>query len=1391
MASSSSSKFLKKHDVFLSFRGEDTRGGFTSHLWEALKQKNLETYIDYRLEKGGEISEALIKAIEESHVSVVILSENYASSKWCLGELAKIVECKREHGQVVVPVFYNTDPSHVRKQTGTYYHAFAKHGLDPNCNAKQLHTWKAALTQVANLAGWDSLTYRTESEFIKDIVTDILQKLNQRYPIELKGLVGIKENYAMVESLLEIGSGGVRMVGIWGMGGIGKTTLAIALHVKLCSQFESHCFLTSVRERSEKYGLDVLQNELFSSLLKEKNLDHDIPEAKPHFVRSRLSRNKVLIVLDDVATTEQIEYLIGDYDCLGPGSRVIVTTRDKHIFSHVDGIYRVKELNFNDSLQLFCLNAFREKCPRTGYQELSQSVITYCKGNPLALKVLGSHLRSRSKEAWESELRKLQKIPDVKIHNVLKRSYDDLDRTQKNIFLDIACFLKGESKDHVTSLLEACDFFAAIGIEVLLDKSLITISNDNKIGMHDLIQEMGWEIVHQESNEPGKRSRLWDCEEVYSVLKTNKGTEAIEGIILDVSKIDALHLSFHTFTKMTNIRFLKFYSGKWGEKCNVYLPSGLQTLSDKLRYLQWHGYCLESLPSTFSAKFLVELSMPHSHLEKLWDGVQNLENLKEIDLSFSKHLIEVPDLSMATNLEVLSLLECRSLSQVPPSILSLHKLKYLDLEGCTEIESLQTNVYLKSLRHLRLSHCSRLKEFSISSKELEMLWLDGTDIAEFPSSIWHCEKLKLVSLKDCDNLDSVRNELTNDPVLRSTKSLLLSGCKQLNSSNLSCILYGFRSVSWLYLENCFNLRELPDNIGFLSSLKYLLLSGSNVESLSSNIKNLSMLQELVLDNCRELVSLPELPPSLQELSAVNCTSLETDFTKLLVLEHNISFSLKHGLKERPKFVFLPGAQVPDRFTFRAKDNSITIRHIPEYGLCGFIFCLMLSQMSPSGKNGYAECSINTHARSIEKRIFLGNLNWISDHVLFWYCDFNESVVDNPFLRGTQQIGYLENISIEFKCGLKMKECGVYPIYAPKCGYSFIQQVPMLELGGSSKDIIDQEHSSAKGIPKLQPRVIEFMVEGTYQANEDHQTKKLQEVMHQTVTVEDSCKSKNEPQILKDEDCYTSSSIRENQITPLEANSDQIIEVLDVKDSSNNQIYKCPEPDWDPIDEVERILSYTYKSTHLTNVLESEVQSPNVKAILEKLGTLLETSLEILFSDSEVKQHIQHVLEQLGLFEDQVPLKLRPIIDKLKYFIEYVDDEFATTQKAIQGYHKLLHSRSHFSEKLNKARVQQDEINSKASHGKVQLENINHEVFQLEKKLTGLVETREKLRRALENCDMEKRKLMTEVAQWVPECKAIIAALKVSNTSYKWAVTNKKRAEDEWADLKKAFAANKI
>ena len=153
-SSSSSTRQPKNFEVFLSFRGEDTRHGFVSHLYTALCHRGIYTFIGNDLLRGEEISVELLKTIENSTTSIIVFSENYASSTWCLEELAKIIEC-RKNKQSVRPVFYKVDPSEVRKQEGKYGEALTMHEEKFN-DKKKIQRWREALCEAASLSGWDS-----------------------------------------------------------------------------------------------------------------------------------------------------------------------------------------------------------------------------------------------------------------------------------------------------------------------------------------------------------------------------------------------------------------------------------------------------------------------------------------------------------------------------------------------------------------------------------------------------------------------------------------------------------------------------------------------------------------------------------------------------------------------------------------------------------------------------------------------------------------------------------------------------------------------------------------------------------------------------------------------------------------------------------------------------------------------------------------------------------------------------------------------------------------------------------------------------------------------------------------------------------------------------------
>ncbi|XP_057448349.1 TMV resistance protein N-like [Lotus japonicus] len=198
-SSSSNNAPPQKHEVFISFRSDDTRRTFTSHLDAALKRLDLRTYIDNNLERGDEVPTTLVSAIEEAKLSVIVFSKNYAASEWCLDELVKILQCGKTRGQIVVPIFYDIDPSHVRNQRESYADAFAKHERKFQGKMEKVQEWRKALLEAVNLSGWDCNVNRTEYETVEEIAMDVLQKLNGVYVGDLDHQITKYEQLAQLQ----------------------------------------------------------------------------------------------------------------------------------------------------------------------------------------------------------------------------------------------------------------------------------------------------------------------------------------------------------------------------------------------------------------------------------------------------------------------------------------------------------------------------------------------------------------------------------------------------------------------------------------------------------------------------------------------------------------------------------------------------------------------------------------------------------------------------------------------------------------------------------------------------------------------------------------------------------------------------------------------------------------------------------------------------------------------------------------------------------------------------------------------------------------------------------------------------------------------------------------
>ncbi|CAL5380258.1 unnamed protein product [Camellia sinensis] len=932
-----SSTSSSAYHIFLSFRGKDTRKTFTDHLYTALVHAGFRTFRDDdEIARGENINSELQKAIMQSKISIVVFSKNYASSRWCLDELVTIFERKRTSKHGVLPVFYDVDPSQVRKQTGSFAEAFERHerrlkteGGGGNKDwVEKVRRWRQALREAADLGGMvlGNQADGHESKFIQKIVSVIEDKLHRTALRVAPFLVGIYHRVKNINMWLRDGSTYVRMVAISGMGGIGKTTIAKFVYNLNFKRFEGSSFLANIREVSEQpNGLVRLQRQLLSDILngrKEKifNVDEGIVK-----IKDAISCKKVLLVLDDVDRVDQLDAILGMQDWFCSGSKIIITTRNEDLLKahEVYKVHKIEKLDADESLKLFSWHAFGQDHPFEGFIEHSRRVERHCGGLPLALQVLGSSLSGKSIHVWESALKKLEVIPDDQILRKLKISFDSLqDDHDQDLFLHIACFFVGKDKDCTVKILDGCDFYTTVGIQNLIDRCLLTIDDYNKINMHQLLRDMGREIVRQESpKEPGKRSRLWHHKDSFTILREKTGSETIEGLALDLHAFKAaksvgtsfsqnntkaqrfqehdkssledqgnslqqyhfgfpfLHridtalqnsnkivLEISAFVRMHKLRLLQL--------SYVQLSGSYKEFPKTLKWLCWSGFPLESIPIDFPVESLVSLDMRYSNMKHVWNGTKFLGLLKILNLSHSHNLAKTPDFSILPNLERLILKDCISLVEVHESIGNLERIVFLNLKDCKNLRNLpQSIIKLKSLEMLIISGCSKLKELPTELRKLESLKVFAADGITINQLLATTRELKSwqASLWSLVSMPRKSQEISWASLPHSLVSLSLADC------NLSDDIF-------------------PRDFSGLSLLKNLNLSKNPIHRLPDCIRGLTGLQTLQLESCTRLKWLVGLP-SVKKLIVSECTSLEKITFQSLLPNFEVALSQCYNLVE--------------------------------------------------------------------------------------------------------------------------------------------------------------------------------------------------------------------------------------------------------------------------------------------------------------------------------------------------------------------------------------------------------------------------------------------------------------------------------------------------------------
>jgi hypothetical protein len=363
------------------------------------------------------------------------------------------------------------------------------------------------------------LGFYSEEHLVKKVVEAIWNALPSLMPLQVAQYpVGLEKTSMDVLSMLYNKK---RVIGICGMGGIGKTTLAKEVYNQVKSRYESCCFLDNVKDAN---SMDSLRLKMVMNLI-GKDATYMVGNYDRCF--ERIQKKKVLVVVDDISEAKQFYELIPHLNRLLSGSEVIITSRDRNLLNTImasvaldeGAIYDMPVLNFPNSMELFLNHAFRKRSlfeVDVAFHGNVKDIVNACKGLPLALEVIGGSLFNKKDEpkCWTEAIVRIRKDKDI--IKSLRISFDDLANEEKDMFIDIACTMLGHSKDMALEFWNSIDFdMPNWSLNALVAKSLVKVDSDGHLQMHDLLRDMGREIVlDKASRNVRKQSHIWDCSKI-------------------------------------------------------------------------------------------------------------------------------------------------------------------------------------------------------------------------------------------------------------------------------------------------------------------------------------------------------------------------------------------------------------------------------------------------------------------------------------------------------------------------------------------------------------------------------------------------------------------------------------------------------------------------------------------------------------------------------------------------------------------------------------------------------------------------------------------------------------------------------------------------------------
>nr|XP_011461660.1 PREDICTED: probable disease resistance protein At4g27220 isoform X2 [Fragaria vesca subsp. vesca] len=660
------------------------------------------------LRVGVTISPTLIKAIKESRFAIVILSQNYASSIWCLEELGEI--CLSKEDNRILPLFFEVDPTDVRHQKKSFEEAFSKHETSGRHESDKLNQWRAALSRMAKISGWNTSDYKTHEELVDNIVESLRSKVPAdaiEFTNDFQAFGATKEATNKVMKALTDDK--ITAVGVYGMGGVGKTSMVRHVAAQACRNGTFNHWIIAVV--SQNLDLKIVQGTLADSL-GFKFVEETQAGRADRLHKEIMGKEKLLIILDDVwERTELSKIGIPTYNELEKcKSKVLLTTRRLNVCNAMKCHEKIslKVLSEQDSWTLFVRNAGTISFEPTSFEKVARRVALECKGLPIALIAVARALRDEDQEEWEKAAERLEQSQYVNPNH---------EKDEDNAFRCIRLsydYLKNE--DHKSCFLLCCLF-----------------PEDHNIKIKDLFRyAIGKRLFRDAQTMEVARGKL------VTVVKYLKGSS----LLLDSEEEGCVKM--HDVIRDTAIQIAESEDCHWffvkaGCGLKGWPPRGLHEGCTAISLMRNE---IRKLPEEelVCPNLLILLLNGNAELSEIPEKlIQNLKELRVLDLSNTSISVLPQSFSLLTNLQALYLDDCGELIDISV-VGKLNKLEILSMRPIWKYDVFLSFRGTDTRKGIANDICNRLSRSGIKTFMDEQGLQVGDVIS--PTLIWAIKKAR-------------------------------------------------------------------------------------------------------------------------------------------------------------------------------------------------------------------------------------------------------------------------------------------------------------------------------------------------------------------------------------------------------------------------------------------------------------------------------------------------------------------------------------------------------------------------------------------------------------------------------------------------------------------------